>query len=134
MTGFKLAKEGAFAALDKWRRIRHPNIVSIREAFTTRLFNDACDFSPQSWGPIARLTPRTPTAVVFAYDYHPCARTLFEVHLSPGMGKEPPQPIAERLLWSYIAQIANGLKAIHTAGLAARIIEPTKIILTGKNR
>ncbi len=88
-------------------------------------------------------TPLTPTyailstAVVFAYDYHPCARTLYEVHLSSGgggPGKEISQPIAERLLWSYIAQIANGLKAIHTAGLAARIIEPTKIILTGKNR
>jgi PAB-dependent poly(A)-specific ribonuclease subunit 3 len=42
--GFKLAKEAAFSVLDKWRRIRHPNIVSVREAFTTRLFNDACEF------------------------------------------------------------------------------------------
>lgn len=40
--GFKLGKEAAFSVLDKWRRIRHPNIVSVREAFTTRLFNDAC--------------------------------------------------------------------------------------------
>lgn len=48
VTGFKLAKEGAFAALDKWRRIRHPNIVSIREAFTTRLFSDACERAPQA--------------------------------------------------------------------------------------
>jgi PAB-dependent poly(A)-specific ribonuclease subunit 3 len=40
--GFKLGKETAFSVLDKWRRIRHPNIVSVREAFTTRLFNDSC--------------------------------------------------------------------------------------------
>lgn len=112
--GFKLAKEAAFGVLDKWRRIRHPNIVSVREAFTTRLFSDS--------------------SVVFAYDFHPASKTLFEAHLSAPTLNGAPQAIPERTLWSYIAQIANGLKAIHTAGLAARIIEPTKIILTGKNR
>ncbi len=45
LTGFKLGKEAAFSALDQWRRIRHPNIVSVREAFTTRLFNDSCEWS-----------------------------------------------------------------------------------------
>jgi PAB-dependent poly(A)-specific ribonuclease subunit 3 len=73
-------------------------------------------------------------AVVFAYDFHPASKTLFEAHLSAPMLNGAPQAIPERTLWSYIAQLANGLKAIHTAGLAARIIEPTKIILTGKNR
>ncbi|GHJ87660.1 hypothetical protein NliqN6_4062 [Naganishia liquefaciens] len=113
--GFKLAKEAAFSVLDKWRRIRHPNIVSVREAFTTRLFSDA--------------------SVVFAYDYHPKSKTLYEEHLGTGPG--PGQPfagISERILWSYVAQISNGLKAIHTAGLACRTVEPTKILLTGRNR
>ncbi|KAJ9114415.1 hypothetical protein QFC20_001558 [Naganishia adeliensis] len=113
--GFKLAKEAAFSVLDKWRRIRHPNIVSVREAFTTRLFSDA--------------------SVVFAYDYHPKSKTLYEEHLATGPG--PGQPfagISERILWSYVAQISNGLKAIHTAGLACRTVEPTKILLTGRNR
>ncbi|KAJ9121644.1 hypothetical protein QFC22_002264 [Naganishia vaughanmartiniae] len=113
--GFKLGKESAFSVLDKWRRIRHPNIVSVREAFTTRLFNDA--------------------SVVFAYDYHPKSKTLFEEHLSSGP-TPPGQPfagISERILWSYVAQISNGLKAIHTAGLACRTVEPTKILLTGRN-
>jgi PAB-dependent poly(A)-specific ribonuclease subunit 3 len=41
-TGYKLGKEAAFGVLDQWRRIRHPNIVSVREAFTTRLFSDNC--------------------------------------------------------------------------------------------
>ena len=45
LTGFKLGKETAFSVLDKWRRIRHPNIVSVREAFTTRLFNDSCTYT-----------------------------------------------------------------------------------------
>jgi PAB-dependent poly(A)-specific ribonuclease subunit 3 len=42
MTGFKLVNEQAFGALDTWRRIKHPNIVGIREAFTTKAFNDNC--------------------------------------------------------------------------------------------
>lgn len=43
-------------------------------------------------------------------------------------------PIPERLLWSYITQIANALKAIHTSGLAARNMDPSKVLITGKNR
>ena len=85
-------------------------------------------------------------AVIFAYDYHPRSRTLYEAHLGNQIemvtqpnGTITPAPkaptgIPERVLWSYIAQTANGLKAIHTAGLACRTIEPTKIILTGRNR
>jgi PAB-dependent poly(A)-specific ribonuclease subunit 3 len=75
-------------------------------------------------------------AVVFAYDYHPKSKTLYEEHLSAGP-TPPGQPfagISERILWSYVAQISNGLKAIHTAGLACRTVEPTKILLTGRNR
>ena len=37
-------------------------------------------------------------------------------------------------MWSYITQIASALKTIHSSGLAARIVDITKIILTGKNR
>lgn len=71
---------------------------------------------------------------------------MYEAHLGPKIEMMPqpngtiaptpqnPSGLPERILWSYIAQIANGLKAIHTAGLACRTIEPTKIILTGRNR
>jgi PAB-dependent poly(A)-specific ribonuclease subunit 3 len=33
-----------------------------------------------------------------------------------------------------MTQIANALKAIHSNGIAARILEPSKVLLTGKNR
>ncbi|KKA17634.1 PAB-dependent poly(A)-specific ribonuclease subunit PAN3 [Rasamsonia emersonii CBS 393.64] len=42
--------------------------------------------------------------------------------------------VPEQVLWSYMTQIASALKTIHSNGLAARIIDPSKIILTGKNR
>lgn len=40
----------------------------------------------------------------------------------------------ENVLWGYICQIANALRAIHAAKLAARCIELSKIIITDKNR
>ncbi|KAG2231926.1 hypothetical protein INT48_001440 [Thamnidium elegans] len=63
--GYRLVNELAMTAVETWRRIRHCNIVSIREAFTTRAFGDS---------------------------------------------------------------------SIHGSGLAARNIEPSKILLTGENR
>lgn len=84
------------------------------------------------------------TALVFIYDYHPCSITLYEAYFSPqaqallharfqaaginGM------PVPETTLWSFITQMASALKTIHSAGLSARTIEPTKIIMTSKNR
>ena len=45
---FRLPHESAFGAIEHWSHIRHPNIVSIREAFTTRAFNDNCAQVSQS--------------------------------------------------------------------------------------
>ena len=65
--------------------------------------------------------------------------TLEEEHLNPEMmamtpRRKSPPPIPERLLWSYITQIANAIKAIHSSGMALRGLDPSRIILTGKNR
>jgi len=40
----------------------------------------------------------------------------------------------ESTLWSIIIQITSALKAIHSAGLAARTLKPSKILVTDKNR
>ena len=77
------------------------------------------------------------------YDYHPNAETLFNLHLKP----KPPafqsgrlqqskdgSLVPERTLWSYIIQLASAIQAIHDAGLAVRVIDPTKILVTSKNR
>jgi len=42
--------------------------------------------------------------------------------------------VPERTLWSYICQIASAIKVVHDAGYAVRMIDPTKVLLTGKNR
>lgn len=45
-TGYKLVSEAAFSAIDIWRRMRHPNIIGLREAFTTKVFGDNCVLIP----------------------------------------------------------------------------------------
>ncbi|KAK8847561.1 hypothetical protein IAR55_005420 [Kwoniella newhampshirensis] len=127
--GFKLVNEAAFGAIDTWRRIKHPNIVTIREAFTTKAFND--------------------NSLILVYDYHPLSTTLWEEHLASASDQNAPpstlaavtaakrrsgMPIPERVIWSYITQIANALKAIHNSNLAARNLDPSKVLVTGKNR
>ncbi|KAI9274658.1 hypothetical protein BDA99DRAFT_498161 [Phascolomyces articulosus] len=122
--GFRLVNELAMASVEYWRRIRHCNIVSIHEAFTTQAFGDS--------------------SLVFVYDYHPCAATLQSLYFTP-QGQAMMQAelqaaginsmlIPETTLWSYITQIASAIKTAHGSGLAVRTIEPSKILMTGKHR
>lgn len=74
---------------------------------------------------------------MFVTDYHPLSKTLAETHFAASTrytGRNQPSHVPESVMWSYIIQIANALKTIHGAGLAARVVDPTKILLTGKNR
>ncbi|KAK4688843.1 PAB-dependent poly(A)-specific ribonuclease subunit 3, partial [Tremellales sp. Uapishka_1] len=117
--GFKLVNEQAFGAIETWRRMKHPNIVSLREAFTTKAFND--------------------NSLILVYDFHPDSTTTWEEHMTTEAPKPMGRrrvlvPIPERLLWSYITQVANALKAIHSSNLSARNLDPTKLLITGKNR
>ncbi|KAJ3848150.1 hypothetical protein EV368DRAFT_76385 [Lentinula lateritia] len=154
---FRLMQQAAFNAIEAWSQIRHPNIVTVHEAFTTRTFNDS--------------------SLVVVYTYHPNAQTLFDAHMKSTTSSALPQHILngggrvllgqshslpqlsqyghrlpshfasslslqqlqasgipERVLWSYIVQIASAIKRVHEAGLAVRTIDATKILLTGKNR
>ncbi|KAK2465133.1 hypothetical protein APHAL10511_002825 [Amanita phalloides] len=148
--------QSAFSSIETWSKIRHPSIVPVHEAFTTRAFNDS--------------------SLVLCYTYHSNARTLFDVHLkakvaafqqlhqptstglghqlqaqrslgaaSPfssfsglntmgtaGIGTHPMIP--ERVIWTYVVQISSGIKQAHEAGLAVRTVDATKILVTGQNR
>lgn len=43
--GFRLNFEGALSPVDQWTRILHPNIIAVKEAFTTKDFGDSCTFA-----------------------------------------------------------------------------------------
>lgn len=93
------------------------SVVMIHDAFTTGAFGDR--------------------SLIFVTDYHPLSKTLTEEHFSAGSrlsGRPATSHISEQTLWSYIVQIASVLKSIHSMGLAARLIDPSKILLTSKNR
>ncbi|KAJ7075654.1 hypothetical protein B0H15DRAFT_941471 [Mycena belliarum] len=120
---FRLTHQGAFVTIEAWAGVRHAGVVAVHEAFTTHAFGDS--------------------SLVVAYAYHPGARTLFDAHLrhtpppyQPGARYAPPTPtqVPERTLWAYIVQLASAVKRVHDAGLALRMIDVTKVLVTSKNR
>ncbi|KAK4161444.1 hypothetical protein QBC43DRAFT_96884 [Cladorrhinum sp. PSN259] len=109
LEGFGLSSQAPLQRMNDWKRIRNTNIVTVHEAFTTRAFGDS--------------------SLIFVYAFHPLSKTLQEQHFAGGRHKAI--PVGEDLLWNYICQISNALKAIHSHNLAARCIELSKIIVDG---
>ncbi|KAI1744539.1 hypothetical protein F4680DRAFT_405125 [Xylaria scruposa] len=113
--GFRLTNEDAIKAVNSWKKITHPNIVTTVEAFTTRDFNDS--------------------SLIFVHNYHPLSKTLAEHHFPTTTNRfARAVPVQEKVLWSYLVQLSSALKVIHKAKLAARCIDISKVILTDKNR
>ncbi|KAJ1343408.1 hypothetical protein BSLG_001998 [Batrachochytrium salamandrivorans] len=54
--GFRMMNAATMACLESWRHVRHANVVSFIEAFTTKAFGDS--------------------SLVLVYDYHPLASTM----------------------------------------------------------
>ncbi|OJI96937.1 hypothetical protein ASPVEDRAFT_121653 [Aspergillus versicolor CBS 583.65] len=116
LEGFRLTNEKAIRSVQAWKRVASGSMVTVHDAFTSRSFQDS--------------------SLIFVTDYHPLSKTLADQHLNIGarfQGRPNPH-VPEQVLWGYITQIANALKNIHSSGLAARIIDPSKILLTGRNR
>ncbi|KAI9795510.1 MAG: PAB-dependent poly(A)-specific ribonuclease subunit 3 [Piccolia ochrophora] len=117
LEGYRLTNEKSIRSVQTWKRIHNGNIVTIHDAFTTGTFGDR--------------------SLVFVMDYHPLSKTLSEQHFSPVVrftGRSAGTHIPEQVLWAYIVQLASALKVIHGTGLAARLLDPSKILLTSKNR
>lgn len=136
---FRLVNAKSMILVDQWKKINHSNLVSLREVFTTKAFGD--------------------NSLVFVYDYHPGAETLLMRHFSGPDSTLPVSPdgtllfpsnprsgvpnrhrpghrslMPERLIWSYIIQLSSALRTVHAAGLACRVIDPSKILLIGNSR
>ena len=97
--------------------MRSASLVTVHDAFTTGAFGDR--------------------SLVFVTDYHPLSKTLYEQHFSPLArynARASQSLVPESILWSYMVQVASALKIIYGHGLAARLLDPSKIIVTSKNR
>jgi PAB-dependent poly(A)-specific ribonuclease subunit 3 len=74
-------------------------------------------------------------------DYHPLSQTLADKIFTPSvrnpgvsLTRSPGNYVTDHELWGYIVQLASAIKAIHSIGLAVRLMIPQKILLTSKNR
>ncbi|XP_036310553.1 PAN2-PAN3 deadenylation complex subunit PAN3 isoform X4 [Pipistrellus kuhlii] len=129
--GFRLVNTKCMVLVDMWKKIQHSNIVTLREVFTTKAFAEP--------------------SLVFAYDFHAGGETMMSRHFNDPNADayftkrkwgqhDGPLPrqhaglLPESLIWAYIVQLSSALRTVHTAGLACRVMDPTKILITGKTR
>ncbi|XP_032596131.1 PAN2-PAN3 deadenylation complex subunit PAN3 isoform X3 [Drosophila grimshawi] len=133
--GFRLQSTKCMTLVEMWKKLQHTNVVQLREVFTTKAFGD--------------------NSLVLVYDYYPGSQTLLAKYFTPApetngytdpfqgdarpfshksnMQRTNNGPLLpESTIWSIIMQLTAGLRAIHQAGLACKILDPTKIIVTGK--
>nr|XP_027198689.1 PAN2-PAN3 deadenylation complex subunit Pan3-like [Dermatophagoides pteronyssinus] len=133
--------------IESWKRIQHPNIIPLRQVFTTKSFGDS--------------------SVIFVYDYYPLAETIMSSYFSNqlntignnsgGCGgnhsttttttmtmngystssrpysqqqQNTRKYLPEQTIWNYIIQISSALRTIHQSNLAFRSLDPTKILIT----
>lgn len=101
----KCSHKIAGAAMEAWKRVRHPNIVKLSSCYVLN------------------------RALFFVHEYFVGSSTLTERYLD----KRGPL-LQERLVWSYVVQCAAILRAIHGSHLACRAMQPTHILRTPGGR
>lgn len=115
---YRLTNERAMGVVKQWEKVQSPSVIALREAFTSRAFGDH--------------------SLIFAYDFYPMSETLYDHHFGHSAQFNHHEYVSgflrEPILWNYITQVVSGLRSIHKAKLAARMIDPTRILLTGQGR
>lgn len=119
--------------IENWKKIQHPNVVQLRQVFTTKVFGD--------------------NSVIFVYDYHPSSQTLMSCYFSNQLNslnahsssmingystssrpysqqQNTRKYLPEQTIWNYIIQLSSALRTIHQAHLAFRSFDPSKILVT----
>ncbi|KAG8226483.1 hypothetical protein J437_LFUL007365 [Ladona fulva] len=139
--GFRLSSAKCMLLVDMWKRLQHPNVVQLREVFSTKAFGDH--------------------SMVFVFDFHAGAESLLEKHFSQpealngfvdAFSSDPSAPrpyshhkntllrqhsnlLPESLIWNYIIQITSAVRVVHGAGLALRgALESHRVLVCGKTR
>lgn len=113
--GYRLTNEKTMKLLKLWGKVNSPAVVALHEAFTTKAFGD--------------------NSLVFIYDFYPLSVTLQSAYLSSyGSYQQGGHRIAEEIIWGYATQLISAMRTIHSCGLAARTIDPSRIIITKKGR
>lgn len=113
-----MTNELAIRSGQAWKNLISASVVRVVDIFTNRGFGDSSLF--------------------VVTDYHPLSKTLLEHHHIGHNWARPARnnkdQVTEPVLWAYVVQIASALKLIHSSGLAARVVDASKILVTSKNR
>jgi hypothetical protein len=72
-------------------------------------------------------------ALVIVYDYYPKSVSLHQKYLSRQESIHY-YALGPDVIWSYICQLASAISTVHQQKMAVRILEPSKILITGQNR
>lgn len=105
ISAHQLIFEQAYSFVEPWFKIRHPNIVSLKNLITTDQFGTNND-------------------LLFIYDFCAGAETL-EEHFFIETSRAP----SEAVLWSLLCQVVSALREIHSHNLAYRTFAPNKILI-----
>ncbi|KAK5074105.1 PAB-dependent poly(A)-specific ribonuclease subunit 3 [Lithohypha guttulata] len=111
-------QQPAIRSVQPWKHIVNAGVVRIVDVFTNRSFGDSSLF--------------------IVTEYHALSKTLAEHHhIGHGRhvrARNSIDQVSETVLWSYVTQLASALKTVHNSGLAARVLDTSKVLVTGKNR
>ena len=118
--------KGVMQVVESWKKVTCSNITPLRHVFATKDFGD--------------------TSLVFVYDYFAGAKTLTSQYFAaassslnggaaagfnrPYSQQPHPKLMPEPLIWNYVIQLSSALRVIHTQGLACRLFDASKILIT----
>ena len=106
-------------AIERWSEIKHPNIVAVRQAFATSEFQDVEGIGEGG-------------SLVYVYDYVDLAQTLDHWRSQTADGAAASRHLT--VLWDIIVQVSLALRLIHSRGLAARCVHPSKLLVSSRFR
>merc|ERR1719367_989662 len=143
--GYRLVNTKCMGLVDQWKKMSHSNLVTLRQVFTSKSFGDhsmlfVYDFYPGSetlmskhFNNPGQLAPLIdPFNGEGSRPYSQTKNNLLRQQanaLSSSGGLLP-----ESVIWNYIIQLTSALRHIHSAGLACRTLDPTKILIINKTR
>eukprot|EP00092_Neocalanus_flemingeri_P018699 GFUD01020252.1.p1 GENE.GFUD01020252.1~~GFUD01020252.1.p1 ORF type:complete len:676 (-),score=192.43 GFUD01020252.1:658-2685(-) len=143
--GYRLVNTKCMGLVDQWKKMAHSNLVTLRQVFTSKSFGDhsmvfVYDFYPGSETLMSRHFSNPSQLAASLLDpfngdgSRPYTQTKNNLLRQQAAALSNTGLLPESLIWNYIIQLTSALRYIHGAGLACRTLDPTKILILGKNR
>jgi len=143
--GYRLVNTKCMGLVDQWKKMSHSNLVTLRQVFTSKSFGDhsmvfVYDFFPGSETLMSRHFSHPNQLGVNLLDpfngdgSRPYSQTKNSLLRQQAAIANSQGLLPESLIWNYVIQLTSALRYVHGAGLACRTLDPSKILVLGKNR